>query len=40
MDDGQAPLLLGASYLMAGALLAAAIAVAAVPTVLNETAGA
>jgi hypothetical protein len=37
LDDGQALLMLGASYLMAGALLAAAIAVAAVPPVLNET---
>jgi len=36
-DHGQAPLLLGAAYLMAGTLLIAAAAVAVVPTVLNET---
>ncbi|CAN7363331.1 hypothetical protein LJR007_003625 [Aminobacter sp. LjRoot7] len=35
--DGEAPLLLGAAWLMTGALLMAAAAVAVVPTVLNET---
>ncbi|WP_395446808.1 hypothetical protein ACHMW7_17130 [Aminobacter sp. UC22_36] len=37
LDEGQAPLLLGAAYLIAGALLITATAVAVMPTILNET---